>query len=360
MPELRVAHVLPIYSEGSINLLGGGERYALNLVRHLAGSCEPTLITFGPRFKTEELDGFQHMVLPTLGGAIDNPTPRSLLEWVRRFDLIHAYQLRSASTSMLAVACRALGPPLVVTDLGGGGRSLMFRLKLHRLIPHFVMISRFSLSLLPVSAQSRATAVLGGVDPDRYRLTTAGREPRVVLVGRIMPHKGINYLIEAAGADIPVVIAGRIVDQSHYDHLRNMSEGRPITFVLDPSDEAVKELYETSAVTVSASVYRDLNGASWPSSELLGLTLLESMAVGTPVVCTEVGGMPEYVQDGATGFVVPPNDNGAMRAAIKRLLDDPALAQRMGRAGHEHVQQYSWRSVAARVRAEYGRVLGLP
>jgi alpha-maltose-1-phosphate synthase len=359
MPELRVAHVLPIYSEGRINLLGGGERYALNLVRHLVGSCEPTLITFGPRFKEEELDGFKHMVLPTVGGPIDNPTPRTVFEWVRRFDLIHAYQLRSASTSMLAVACRALGRPLVLTDLGGGGRSLMFRLKLYQLIPHFLTISRFSLGLLPVSAQSRATAVIGGVDPDRYRLVTSARKPRVVLVGRIMPHKGINYLIEAAGADIPVVIAGRIVDQSHYEYLRTLSEGKQVTFQLDPTDEAVEELYETSAVTVSASVYRDLNGGNWPSSELLGLTLLESMAVGTPVVCTKVGGMPEYVRDGETGFVVPPNDSGAMRAAIKRLLDEPVLAQSIGRAGHEHVQQFSWQSVAAKVRAEYGRILRL-
>lgn len=356
MPELRVAHVLPIYSERGINLLGGGERYALNLVRHLVGSCEPTLITFGPRFREEDLDGFKHMVLPTLGGPIDNPTPRSLFSWVRRFDLVHAYQLRSASTSMLTIACRALGRPLVVTDLGGGGRSLMYRLTLHRLIPHFVMISRFSLGRLPVSAQGRATAVLGGVDVGRYRLTTAERKPRVVLVGRIMPHKGINYLIEAAGADIPVLVAGRVVDHGYYDHLRRLSEGRKVTFVLDPSDEVVKELYETSAVTASASVYRDLNGVSWPSSELLGLTLLESMAVGTPVVCTDVGGMPEYVQDGATGFVVPPNDSGALRNAIRRLLDDPALARHMGRAGHDHVQQYSWQSVAAQVRTEYEHV----
>ncbi len=359
MPELRVAHVLPVYAGQGINLLGGGERYAVNLARHLSPECDVTLVTFGPKYAEQQLDGIEHVVLPALGGPIDNPTPKSLFLWLRRFDLVHAHQLRTASTSMLTIACRALGRPLVATDLGGGGRSLMNRLRLHRLIRRFVMISRFSLRLLPVSAQGRATVVLGGVDVDRYRLKEAAREPRVVLVARILPHKGINYLIEAAGRDIPVVIAGRVADRGYYEQLQRMSKDTQVTFAIDPSDEAVQELYETSAVTVSASVYRDLNGVSWPNSELLGLTLLESMAVGTPVVCTDVGGMPEYVEDGATGLVVPPNDSGALRNAIRRLLDDPALARRMGLAGHDHVQQYSWRSVAAQVRAEYERVLEL-
>ena len=259
---------------------------------------------------------------------------------------------------MLAVTCVALRKPLIATDLGGGGRSLMFRLRLHRLIPRFVMISRFSLGLLPASAQPRATAVLGGVDLGRYAWSDDGRRRQAVLVGRIMPHKGINYLIEAAEADIPVVIAGRVSDAGYYQRLLKMSEKRPVRFVLDPTDDQVRELYATSAVTVSASVYRDLDGGSWPTSELLGLTLLESMGMGTPVVCTAVGGMPEYVVDGKTGFIVPPNDSAAIKASIRRILDDPALGRRMGRAGHQHVQQYSWQAVAARVYNEYERLLG--
>jgi glycosyltransferase involved in cell wall biosynthesis len=359
MSKLRVAHVLPVYADQGVSLLGGGERYAVNLARHLSPDCDVTLVTFGPKYAERQIDGIEHIVLPSLGGPIDNPVPKNLFLWLRRFDLVHAHQLRTASTSMLAIACRAIDRPLVATDLGGGGRSLMYRLKLYHLVRRFVMISRFSLGLLPVSVQDRAAAVLGGVDVDRYRLTTASREPQVVLVGRIMPHKGINYLIEAAGADVPVVIAGRVADQAYYDHLRRLGEGKQVRFLVDASDDEVQKLYETSAVTVSASVYRDMYGNSWPNSELLGLTLLESMAVGTPVVCTAVGGMPEYVRDGATGFIVPPNDSGALRSAIRRLLDEPAIGQRMGRAGHEHVQQYSWRSVAAQVISEYDRLPGL-
>jgi glycosyltransferase involved in cell wall biosynthesis len=358
MAELRVAHVLPVFGARGVNLLGGGERYALNLARNLTEHCAVTLVTFGPRYSMETLDGMEHVTLPSVGGPIDNPLPRTAFTWLRRFDIVHAHQLRTAVTSTLAVACRLIRRPLIVTDLGGGGRSLMYQLRLYRLIPRFLMISRFSLGLLPPSARPRATAVLGGVDLERYPYSEAPRRRQAVLVGRIMPHKGMNYLIDVADADTPVVIAGRIGDQAYYERLRGMSEGRPVTFALNPSDDQVRELYATSAVTVSASVYRDLDGGLWPNSELLGLTLLESMAMGTPVVCTAVGGMPEYVVDGKTGFIVQPNDTAAIKQAIGRILDDPQLARSLGRAGNEHVQQYSWQSLAARVYHEYELLLG--
>jgi hypothetical protein len=118
MPEVRVAHVLPVYAAGGINLLGGGERYVVNLVRHLAASCDVTLVTFGRAHHETEVDGFHHLVLPTLGGPADNPTPRTPFLWLRRFDIVHAHQLRTATSS---IPCRGLSrnpPSLVATDLG--------------------------------------------------------------------------------------------------------------------------------------------------------------------------------------------------------------------------------------------------
>jgi glycosyltransferase involved in cell wall biosynthesis len=172
-----------------------------------------------------------------------------------------------------------------------------------------------------------------------------------------MPHKGQNDLIEAAGADLPVVIAGKIVNRAYYDDLRKMAAGKPVRFLIDVDDDAILAEYRRSAVTVQASVYRDMYGGSWPTSELLGLPLLESMSVGTPVVCTAVGGMPEFVRVGVTGFVVAPNDPVALRRRLDDLLENPQMASTMGRAGHEDMAQYSWDSVARRVNAEYARLV---
>jgi glycosyltransferase involved in cell wall biosynthesis len=96
-------------------------------------------------------------------------------------------------------------------------------------------------------------------------------------------------------------------------------------------------------------------GARHDKPELLGLVLLESMACGTPVICTNVGGMPEIVKDGVTGFVVPPNDPKALAARIAYLFDNPEVARAMGRKGRERVvEAFSWSKVAQRCLDAYG------
>ena len=79
------------------------------------------------------------------------------------------------------------------------------------------------------------------------------------------------------------------------------------------------------------------------------MTLLEAMAAGLPVVATRVGGNPEVVVDGETGWLVPPRDPDALAAAIRSLLDDPKLAARMGESGRTRVRERF--SLEAMVRA---------
>jgi glycosyltransferase involved in cell wall biosynthesis len=71
--------------------------------------------------------------------------------------------------------------------------------------------------------------------------------------------------------------------------------------------------------------------------EALGLSVLEAMALSRPVVASEVGGIPEMIEDGITGLLVPPHDPAALAAAIVRLLRDHPLADTLGRAGHDLV-----------------------
>ena len=68
-------------------------------------------------------------------------------------------------------------------------------------------------------------------------------------------------------------------------------------------------------------------------SEASGLTAMEAMALGVPVVASSVGGLAEVVENGATGLLVPPADEGAIARAIARLLDNPELAQRLATEG---------------------------
>jgi glycosyltransferase involved in cell wall biosynthesis len=73
-------------------------------------------------------------------------------------------------------------------------------------------------------------------------------------------------------------------------------------------------------------------------TEGLGTSLLDAMACGKPIVATTAGGMPEVVEDGATGLLVPPRDHQAMAAAIVTLLTSPDLRARMGAAGLARVR----------------------
>jgi glycosyltransferase involved in cell wall biosynthesis len=346
---LRVAQVLPAFFDERLSFMGGGDRYVHKLALALRPYCDVTLFTFGARYREQSLDGVRHVVLPSLSASNrDNPIPRSLAFASNRFDIVHSYHLRTVVTS-LAIMRRAGRRPLVVTDLGGGGRSPTLRLRLYRFVNRLICISEFSRGLLPADVRSRAIVIKGGIDLERFRFDPRARERQVLQVSRLMPHKGQNYLIEAAGQDIPVVIAGKIVSEPYFRDLQKMAEGKPVRFLIDADDDAILAEYRRSTVTVQASVYRDMYGGYWPTSELLGLPLLESMAAGTPVIATNVGGMPEYVRDGATGFVIPPNDVSALRHRLDELLDDPARTSSMGAAGRGDVEQYSWDRVAQRV-----------
>src|SRR5947209_18230931 len=87
----------------------------------------------------------------------------------------------------------------------------------------------------------------------------------------------------------------------------------------------------------------------------LPLCVIEAMAHGRPVVASRVGGIPDLVEDGVTGFLVAPGDVEGLRHALERLLADPGLRRRMGRAGRERiVERCSLESVTAATLDAYG------
>jgi glycosyltransferase involved in cell wall biosynthesis len=87
----------------------------------------------------------------------------------------------------------------------------------------------------------------------------------------------------------------------------------------------------------------------------------EAMACGLPVVATTGGALPEVVEDGVTGILVPPGDAPALAEAMRTLMGDAELRRRMGQAGRERVlEKFSWRKAALETEAVYREVLGGP
>jgi len=206
-------------------------------------------------------------------------------------------------------------------------------------------------------APERVVVIHNGIDPNQFRRTEARdvlarrgvREPYVLFVGRITDQKGIFHLLEAAPKlppGVQVVLCASAPDTPEIEaRLKRALPGHPnVVWIgeMVPVEEVV-QLYSHAAVFVCPSVY-----------EPFGLINLEAMACETPVVASAVGGILEVVEDGKTGVLVEPGRPGALVAAIRALLEDPARGRAMGRAGRHRVEaHFSWTSVATRTREVY-------
>jgi glycosyltransferase involved in cell wall biosynthesis len=124
------------------------------------------------------------------------------------------------------------------------------------------------------------------------------------------------------------------------------------------SDEELASLYRQAAVVVLPSVNVTCYGRRIAVSELLGLSLLEAMASGTPVIASRVGGVPEVVADGVTGYLVDPGDTAALREQLAALLGRPRLARRLGDNARELVlERFTWDAVARRCLDSYNELV---
>src|SRR3989449_7765681 len=96
-------------------------------------------------------------------------------------------------------------------------------------------------------------------------------------------------------------------------------------------------------------------------TEGLGVVLLEAMNHATPVIASRVGGIPDIVEDGVSGLLVPPGDVAALAAAVRRVRDDPDLARRLGEGGRRPLrEQFNWAGIVRRWLDLYARLGARP
>jgi glycosyltransferase involved in cell wall biosynthesis len=212
-----------------------------------------------------------------------------------------------------ALAARIVVPSLTVAETLPGlrrGRSLV-------VVPY----------ALPAEALAR---------PDRR----PPAEPVVVTVGRLHPDKGIDVLLRAMvrlrelvpAATAVVVGPPQAGVEAHEGELVDLRH----RLGLDGAVELAGLVADPQHLMLQATVYAQ---PSRERTELQPIAVLEAMAVGLPVVATTVGGVAEMLGHGRFGLLVPPDDPEALAGALARILDDPDLARRLGRAGQAHVRE---------------------
>jgi glycosyltransferase involved in cell wall biosynthesis len=279
-----------------------------------------------------------------------NPFHPALVRHLAWADVVHCHQRAIVATSFAAVVGRSLGKKVFVSDLGGGGWDISAYIRTDHWFHAHLHISEYSRSVAGHARWDRAHVIYGGVDTERFAPDpSVPKEPLVVFAGRLMPHKGVNDLVEALPDGLTLEVIGRPYDDRFCADLTRLAAGKRVVFRHDCDDAELIRAYRRAICVVLPSVYRTLYGDETRIPELLGQTLLEGMVCGTPAVCTDVASMPEVVVDGQTGFVVPPNDPDALRVKLELLRDRPDDVIRMGRAGRERVlRAFTWEAVVSR------------
>jgi glycosyltransferase involved in cell wall biosynthesis len=355
----RVVHLVPALF-GERGTFGGAERYAYEIARYMADETPTRLITFSEAQERRSVGQLQVRVLGPawrVRGQSFNPFHPALVRELAWADVVHCHQRALVASSFAAAFCRASGRRVFVSDLGGGGWDVSGYVNTDRWFHAHLHISDYSRSLAGHAGWDRARVVLGGVDVERFAPdSTVPKEPLVVFVGRLMPHKGVNDLIEALPDGLNLEVVGRPYDDRYLDELRRKADGKSVRFRSDCDDAELVRAYRRAICVVLPSVYRTMYGDETRVPELLGQTLLEGMACGTPAVCTNVASMPEVVVDEQTGFVVPPNNPAALRAKLEWLRDHPGDVNRLGLAGRKRVlQSFTWPAVVRHCLDAYER-----
>ena len=345
--RIRVVHVLATGSNG-----GAQEHLYSLLTRMDHARYDVSVVSLSPGSAVRKLQkaGIVVLVIDEVDDAIVVGALAAHLAELRA-DVVHAHMFRAETVATRAVLALAeIGhrrPYLVSTVHSSRVRHEADKAVLRELTPHMDQLIAVSQAIeAKIRDEGRDTVpvrlIYNGVDLDRYDHQEAcctlpeeyGMEPGSQIVGvvaRLEPEKGHPTLVEAwpkvlrAVPDTYLLIVG---EGSRRDALeaqaRELRVAHRVVFTGRRDD--------VPAVTAALDV------AVLPSyREAQGLTILEAMALSRPVVASNVGGIPEMIDDGKTGLLVPAHDADALADAIVRLLTNHPLADTLGRAGHDMV-----------------------
>jgi glycosyltransferase involved in cell wall biosynthesis len=194
--------------------------------------------------------------------------------------------------------------------------------------------------------------VSNGADLRRFSpdpAAAASFGPRMIFACRqLFPRKGIRFLVEAVARiadrfpDVRLVLAGDGFERPELEALaRRLGVAERTTFLGAVPNAELPRYYRAAAVSVIPSL-----------EEGFGIPAAEAMGCEVPVVASDAGGLPEVVEDGVTGLVVPRGDADALARALATLLADAELRRRMGRAGRRRaLARFDWDQTAARFEA---------
>ena len=268
-----------------------------------------------------------------------------------RPDIIHTHGYFASVIGRLAA--RRAGTPVILTHVHSTyweyrKRHIMIERKLSRFTHKIICCSRAVENFVKNTEKitdNKTIVIYNGVDEERFSplksptsiRTEFGMDEETVVVGTVSsltPHKGHEYLIQAASlvlGTLPsvkfLIVGDGPLRQRLEDQAKNLNIHPAVIFTGTRKD--IPEILSLMDVFVLPSHTR----------EGLGIAIIEAMAAERPVVATDIGGIPEVVNNSETGLLVPPGDPKALSIAIIELLQDPSRAKTMGEKGRIRVKE---------------------
>jgi phosphatidylinositol alpha-mannosyltransferase len=283
----------------------------------------------------------------------------------QRYDLIHAHSPLAPTLPLFAV--EAAEVPVIGTVHTNFGRSLLYTL-LNRRVQKVADRLAATIAVSPTAAAAHDRyfdinwhIIPNGVDLNQFRRgleppeAMRGHGPYILFLGRLDPRNGLSELITAFQLvserlpDARLIVVGDGPRRSHYR--RQAADNPAIRF-----EGAVKD--ERGSYYANCTVY-----ACPTTKASFGITLLEAMACGAPIVCSNIEGFTDVVRDGHDCLMTELGDPHALAVGLLKVLGDAALRRRLADNGHQTVQRYAWPIVTDQVLALYREVLagrGLP
>lgn len=362
---------------------GGAEQLALEIATHLNPERFESILCVSrwppPPLHARDLSWRRALAQLEAAGARFLPLERrykvDVQAWMRlerflrreRVDVLHAHKFGSNVWGAI-VGSMAKVPVMLAHEHtwsfeGQPLRRLLDRELVSRASDRFIAVSRedrrrmIEIERIP---PSRTLFIPNGVPASpppsgrdvRSELGIEGGVPVIGAVGLLRPQKAHHVLLHAAAAltgewpDIQVLIVGDGPERANLERLvGELGLERTVRFTGLRSD--VPDVLRALDVAVCCS---DFEGSP--------LSVLEYMGAALPVVATEVGGLPDLIEPGVNGLLVPPRDSAALAAALAELLRDPQRARAMGERGRERrVAEFDISVFVGRLEDLYGELL---
>ncbi|HEY92829.1 MAG TPA: glycosyltransferase family 4 protein [Dehalococcoidia bacterium] len=374
---MKIALVSPYdftYPGGVANHISALEHY-FTLVGHEVKVIAPAsevVPAFGDRFipigKPRPIPASGSIIRVTISLRLAS-TIKAVLD-KEKFDIIHLHEpfmpmlcsavLRFSNTANVGTFHAVHGKPGY--NFGKPISTIMLKRRVRKLNGR-IAVSKPAMEFARKYVPGNYTIIPNGVDIDLFSPDVSPIDEfcdgkvNILFVGRLEKRKGVSYLLEAykrVKQEIPnsrlIIVGPGTRLRGKYEKKVKRNSLKDVVFVGFVSCDELPRYYKTADIFCAPAI-------GWES---FGIILLEAMAMGKPIVASNIEGYAGLVTHGVEGLLVPPKDVGMLAQALITLMASQSLRQEMGARGRVKAVDYSWEHIARRVLDYYVRVLGEP